>query len=54
MVLSLYYKIDFWYCTFYFPVGSPLGSGGPAKFSAGNPQGAQKKRCKFCTLRVEV
>ena len=46
--------VDFLYCTFYFPVGSPLGSGGLAKSSAGNPLGVQEKRCKFCTLRVEV
>lgn len=28
---------------FLFPVGSPLGSGGPVKSSAGSPLGAQKR-----------
>ena len=46
--------VDFLYCTFYFLVGSPLGSGGLAKSSAGSLLGAQEKRCKLCTLRVEV
>ena len=39
--------IDFLNCTVYFPVGSPLGSGGRAKSSAGSPLGAQKRDVSF-------